>query len=119
MTRHLTAPDAKIDVLVKGTPPGAMMFWAGTCADKKATCGACSHFGFRDDDGDSYPSHCALFFKHAHRPGSRLPPDTSACKYFSRKTQPLLSRVAQRDGHTGSRLRQKEHSPCIWDTMAK
>jgi hypothetical protein len=86
MTRHLTAPDAKIDALVKATPPGAMMFWAGTCADEKATCGGCSHFGFHDSDGDTYPSHCALFFKHAHRPGGRLPPDTSACKYFSRKT---------------------------------
>ena len=78
MTQHLTAPDPDLDALVKATPPNSMMFWSGTARDKKAMCGACQHYG--------YPGRCALFFKHAQRHGGRLPADTRACKYFSRKT---------------------------------
>lgn len=92
----LTSANPELDRQIRQTPAG-MMFWAGTCPDPKATCGACTYFGYevpvRNSAGNAvtarkYPARCELYWKHTKRHGDTFSAATSACKYFAKKKQP-------------------------------
>jgi hypothetical protein len=84
----------ELDQLIRGTPPGSMMFWSGTCTDPTATCGSCKFFGYqtvvRNEAGNAvstskFSSSCLLYKKHCGRDGKPFDPATKACKYFEAK----------------------------------
>ena len=96
MTPNLTVANPDLDILIKRTPAQAMMFWAGTCLDPNAKCGACRFFGYetavRNDAGNvvhtnKFPSSCLLYKEHTGRDGKPFPASTPACKYFAARAK--------------------------------
>ena len=88
--RNLTSPDPDLGRLIGQTHRG-MAHWAGTCADPKAICGDCAHYGYtfsvRDNAGNTLcvrkrGAACGLYRKLCGRHGETFPRTTAACKYF-------------------------------------
>ena len=92
---RLTATDGELDRLVKQTPPGCMMHWAGTSADPAATCGECQHYGYAaaicSKAGDavgarrSRPVRALL---ELHRPARRQTPSANTRLQVLQYTKP-------------------------------